>query len=102
MEENKKKVFLLAKAAIAIPALYILLMIITSELDPETAIYFIISMIYLILAVKNYIELRSGKRARNSTIVVVMTVFYVLFILFAALIVLTAMFFSHTIIPGQR
>ncbi|NLT10619.1 MAG: hypothetical protein GXY08_14140 [Ruminococcus sp.] len=100
--EDKKKDYLLAKAAMAIPAVFMLLMIITSDFEPETAIYFIISIIYLALAIKNYIELRSGKRERNSTVVVIMTYFALLFIAFAGLIILIAMFSNHTILPGQR
>jgi len=77
-------------------------MIITSDFDSEIAIYFIISIIYLIFAIKNYIELRTGKRDRNSTIVAIMTRFSIIIIALFGLFLLLAILSNHTIIPSQR
>ena len=91
-----------AKAAAVIPVVYILLTAVVSDLDMGTVIFLIAGAVYCVFAVKNYLDLRNGRKENNGPLIVTVTVILTLLLLLLTAVLIISVISGETIIPGQR
>ena len=102
MHGNNRKALLFAKAAAVIPIADILLTAVVSDLDMRTAVFLLIGTVYCVFAVRNYLDLRAGRKEQNSPLIVTVTVILLLLLLIIAAALLISLISGEPMIPGQR
>jgi len=102
MNSNNPKALLFAKAAAVIPIVVTLLTAIVSDFDIRTVIFLLTGAVYTLFAVRNYLDLRDGRKENNGPVIVTVSVLLMLVLMIFAAVLLVSIISGEPIIPGQR
>ncbi len=102
MDKKNKRVLLFAKIAVAVPASLCLLVIILSGVSSDTSLFLAFNVFVCIFSVKDYIQLKSGRKNYNNPFIMAIIILGLFLSLLIAIVWLAAIISGEPILPAQR